>query len=165
MKTEPLPIYPTMRAASGATGFSLTTLRKFKNAGCPAFTTNGRVSLEKLVRWLADRHAGPDIGVDWPARLKKAQAEREEIRLAKDRGQVVTRAEVTACIAGGQSILYGELDREFINELPPILVGLDALTISRKCRESVERVRCASRDKFEEWESREMAENAKGEAA
>lgn len=153
MKNPSLPTYPTMRAAAGATGFTLTTLRGFKNAGCNAFSQGGRVSLEKLVRWLADKHAGPDVGVDWPARLKKAQAEREEIRLAKDRRTVIPHAEVAAGINSGVAILFSDLDRVFASELPPALVGLDALAIRAKVLSEIERLKTLLREHFAAMEN------------
>ena len=53
-----LPTYPSMSACAGATGIPAEVLRKAKNAGCPAFHSNGRVNLSALLPWLFTPVAG-----------------------------------------------------------------------------------------------------------
>ena len=51
MMTKSSLVFPTLAAASGATGVPIRTLRSLKAAGCPGFDAGGRVDVAKLLKW------------------------------------------------------------------------------------------------------------------
>jgi hypothetical protein len=143
------PTFDSIASAAGAIGVEPSTLKKVKEAGCPAFKLGSRVSARDLLHWLLS--ANPkEANINWHARWKKAVAEREEIRLAKDRAEVIDRSNAHRGIAAGVSVLFTELERHFLSELPPTLVGLDALAIRRVSEKKIEGLRETLRTKFAE---------------
>lgn len=93
--------FPTMSAASGATGIPLRILRQWKAAGSPGFDPSGRVYLRPALEWAFTRHpeeALPEGATSWREALLRAQARRQELRLERERGEVVSRAWVAQAI-------------------------------------------------------------------
>jgi hypothetical protein len=129
MKTTTLPVYDSLAACAGATKIPAPTLRKWKRAGCPAFQ-GSRVSLAGLLEWLFTG-AHEDDGVDWPLRLKRAQAERAELQLAKERETVVEKADVIAQIREFNAKARAVLQQKLEVELPARCAGQPAADIMR----------------------------------
>lgn len=76
-------------------------------------------------------------------RLLAAQAAREEIRLQRESGQMVPKAEVREGLAAAQGLLFQTLDRVFLNELPPVLQGLSAKQMRDRMTTEIEAVKGA----------------------
>lgn len=71
-------------------------------------------------------------------RILKAKAERDELELAGRRGEQVSRARVQLAIAASVSGAFNVLNRRLTQELPPTLVGLDAITIQAQVASAVD---------------------------
>ena len=145
-----LPTYPSLAACSGATGIPLAALKKAKKAGCDAFTTNGRVTLAKLLRWVFAEGSEVDLGVDWIKEKAKTATLRDRIRLEEDRRRVIDMGLVREGLSTGMAVLFGDLDRILGNELPPSLRGIDELAIKRKVSAELERVKTTFRQRMED---------------
>jgi hypothetical protein len=85
-----LPLFENMQACAAVTGISIGKQRLAKRAGCPAFKSN-RVCLATLLRWLFATDDGDESRIDWDRLWRKYRAQREQINLMKDRGEVATR--------------------------------------------------------------------------
>ena len=122
-------------------------LKKAKKAGCPGFEAGGRVRLGEVLRWWFKQTAiesgdeqPPDGLATWRDALNRAQTKREEIRLAKDKGQVVEFDEARRQAAEAAALYFAELDR-MCRELPPILKGLDEVGVFKKLEQRREEIR------------------------
>jgi hypothetical protein len=82
----------------------------------------------------------PDGLSSWRDALNRAQTKREEIRLAKDRGQVVEFDEAKRQAAEAAAVYFAELDR-MCRELPPVLKGLDEIGVFNKLEARREEIR------------------------
>lgn len=152
-----LPTYPSMASCSSATGIPLTVLRKLKKSGCDAFSAVGAVNLSKLLTWVFSEksdESDDDAGIDWIKEKAKTQTLRERIKLAQDERQVIGRDEVAHGIKAGVAILFADLERIFASELPPVLKGLDELSIRGKVLEEIETMKASLRQKFEDMEKK-----------
>ncbi len=133
-----LPVFDSISSCAGATGIPVPSLRKWKRAGCPAFQAS-RVSLAVLLEWLfTGDHK--DSGVDWPLRLKKAQAERAELQLAKDRETVVEKADVIAQVRELNAKARAVLQQKLEVELPARCAGQPASGILREGKQVLREV-------------------------
>jgi hypothetical protein len=130
----PLPVFNSLNQCATCSDIPLAIIRQAKRAGCNAFKAH-RVDLKLLLKWL---FAQDEQGVDWGDRLKKVQFEREEIKLLKDKSLVVSKADVSAGIGKGVSILFGELEKS-IQALPPALKGLTEAEIQQRLTVDVDK--------------------------
>lgn len=143
----PLPaVFDSQQQAAAATGIPIEALKRSKRAGCPAFKSN-RIYLRPLLVWI---FAKPDtakaetwkaVDEEYTARLKQHNYERKTER-------VVERGEAIECIRAGMATVFSELDRLFLNELPPALKGLDEIQIRQRAQAEIERLRVTLKDKF-----------------
>jgi hypothetical protein len=121
-----------MGAAASGLGVAAAVLKAAKKAGCIAFRAS-RVHRQEIRDWLAIHPSGaPAASVNGnhvDDRLKEAKADREEIKLQRERGELLDRRGVQEAIRGCVAKLVSVLDREFGSELPPILKGLDERSI------------------------------------
>jgi hypothetical protein len=154
-----LPVYPSMKAASGATGIPVPVLRQAKGRGCHGFRHN-RVYLRDVLEWLFSQ--GDDADIDWGQELKKAQAQREKIRLAKDRQEVVDRGEVSDAIRAGMARLFGVLRKVFVQEMPPRVQGLKAMEVRRHIVAGIDEAEAAFRDQVEKYAAEVEPEEDEG---
>lgn len=122
-------------------------LKLAKREGCEAFLTGGRIDSAILIPYLfanLTKDSGdeqpPDGLATWRDALNRAQTKREEIRLAKDKGQVVDVEEAQRLAAEAASLFFAELDR-MCRELPPILKGLDEIGVFQKLEQRREEIR------------------------
>jgi hypothetical protein len=100
-----------------------------------------------FVKWHAARKSGKHVDANLKqARLAKlekqisileSQDASEKIALAKLRGEVVARRFVEQLIQAGGHAIFHELQRAFVHELPPLLAGASAETISQKNQEAL----------------------------
>lgn len=149
-----MPTSPTMAAAHAATGMPLSVIRKAKAAGCPAFDSAGRIKLGVLSRWFwsqsteTEADQPPDGLATWRDALNRVQTKREEIRLEKDRGQVVDFDEARRQASEAAALYFAELDR-LVMECPPVLKGCDEVTIHKKLSERREEIRTQLNSAFD----------------
>lgn len=145
--TEKLPVYPSMSACAGATGIPLGIIKTAKRAGCEAFTDASRVKLEALLRWIfSDENDA--AAVNWSAKLDEYRAKREALKLKREEGNSLDADEVRDAVASGVATLFAENERLFVNELPPALAGLDAVTIRQRSELASLEVKTAVREKL-----------------
>jgi hypothetical protein len=132
-----LPIYDNMSACAASTGLPLSIIRQAKKGGCPAFRSN-RVVLAKLLKWLFSNN-GEDQ--NWGDRLKKAQALREELRLEKDKGESLNKAEAQFAISKAMNALFDGLDRFANVEGPPDLKGMEEAACQKIILRAIEKLK------------------------
>lgn len=137
--------YDTFKQCSAATGIPVPVLKQAKKSGCPAFK-HGRIDVFEFIRWYFSSN-DPEAGKNWSDILKRWQAEREEIKLQKDRGELMSIADAKQQAATAEAYYFGELDRA-MRELPPVLSGLDALQVHARLKTYFEAMREASREFF-----------------
>ena len=144
---EILPVVGSMEQATAACGMPVSMLKRAKRDGCPAFKPSNRIHLGELLRWffaqttqdMGDEQP-PDGLATWRDALNRAQTKREEIRLAKDKGQVVEFDEARRQASEAAASYFAELDR-MCRELPPILKGLDEIGVFKKLEQRREEIR------------------------
>jgi len=146
----PLPVYDSMKACCAATGIPMRLMRDLKGAGCDAFRSN-RVDLARLLPaiWAKGDAEDSEAVTDWSQALAKVRTEREQVKLGKDRKQVVDRGFVKQEAQGAIAMLFGEIDRTFCTQLPPDLKGRSEAEIRRRCVESAEAMKVALKERFE----------------
>src|SRR5688500_5438263 len=83
------PVFESMQMAAPAIGVPLSRLRLANRTGCPV-QLGGRVNTQEMLRWFLTEESA-DGTVDWNVRLKKALAERAELRLSKEQGLICDR--------------------------------------------------------------------------
>ena len=141
-----LPVYSSLNQCSAATGIPISILKQSKNAGCPAFDRGNRVYLRKFLSWaFIQKKTGK---IDWRGVLVMAKAQREELRLAKDRKQVMDFLEVKRQFAEAVGYLYSEHQR-LRRELPAVCAGMNALALDTKFGEGLDGAWDRARKKFE----------------
>ena len=140
-----LPTYDSMKACAAATGIPLETLKLAKRKGCEGFRST-RVSLGPVLRWIFSQ--GDESDINWSAELNKYKAQREEIRLAQDRAEVIPRSDVVEGVGAAMGELFGSLDRVLLSELPPVLKGLSEKAIRAKCENHIENLKEKLRHAF-----------------
>jgi hypothetical protein len=123
-----LPVYESMAQCSEQTGIPKSVLKAARKESAESFRAH-RILLGPLLKWLFTKN-GDDQ--DWGDALKKYQALREEIKLAKDRQQVAERTEVEAAIVKGMALVFNTMEREFTVQLPPQLKGLSESEIQQQ---------------------------------
>lgn len=84
-------------------------------------------------------------------KLLAAMAEREQLRLSKDKGEVIAKAEVSTALARGMSVLFGQLESIFSNEFPRLVVGLEPAAIAAQARDAIEKLREGLRAEFSKF--------------
>lgn len=142
-----LPIYDSMDACHAATSIPLATLKLAKRKGSSAFRSN-RVYLEELLKWIFAQEGEEGDAIDWGNELTKEKAKREKIRRLKDEGKVVERDVVTTGLQGGVALLFSELDRIFLAELPPSVKGLKESAVRAKAEDAIASLREILRKRF-----------------
>ena len=73
-------------------------------------------------------------------RLLKAEAGREEIRLAKDQKLVVDRSEVEQALHRIIPMFFDEMETEFCHVLPPVVAGKTPEQIAAHHREAITKI-------------------------
>lgn len=148
-ETPTLPKFASSAQCAAICGIPLGVIRRAKAAGCDAFEAAGRVSLARLLPWLFKNRDGGEA-VDYGQQLKEWQAKREKLKHDKDAGRVLDRDEVRSGIRGAMALLFVELERAFLSELPPTLKGLQEGPIKERCAKAISGLRKTLRVKFAE---------------
>jgi len=143
---ETLPVYGSMQACASATGIPLQVLKRSKKKGCPAFRAT-RVHLGELLPWLFAQGDDAAVG-NWADALVEAKAKRERLKLEREKGEAIGRDLVKSAVQCGVSAVFAGLDKRFVNELPPVLKGLDELAIRDRVRTSIEKLKADLRVEF-----------------
>ena len=107
--TGALPTYDSMQQCAAQTGIPLRLLKQAKRDGSSAFHSN-RVRLRELLPFLF-KGTVATAAPDFRGRLEAAKAQREEIRLAKETGQVLDRDTVRTGIQRAMLAVFSVLDR------------------------------------------------------
>lgn len=141
-----LPIYDSIASCANAVGIPVPVLRKAKKGGCPAFRSN-RVHLGELLPWLFAQGDDAAVG-NWADALVEAKAKRERLKLDREKGEVISRDLVKSAVQTGVSAVFAGLDKRFVNELPPVLKGLDEIAIRDRVRSSIEKLKADLRVEF-----------------
>lgn len=127
-----------MRAAAALTGVNFRTIRRAKNAGCPAIGQSGRVDCDELIRWLA-RHpeivsVEGDVSYEVELALKtRADRQLREHRLAVERGDYVFAEDMRV-----EGAALGNAIRKVVLQIhlnAPSLAGLELPEIEAQLRE------------------------------
>lgn len=140
-----LPVFASMQAVHAATGIPLAVQKNAKRAGCAAFSPNGRVELEPLLRFLfapgggtktPPGAAGEIDKMEWGERHKRAQALFVEQKLAERQGvsvplDVVEDRDSRVAVAARML-----LERRLRDEIPPRIADRPVAAV-REAMESV----------------------------
>jgi hypothetical protein len=132
-KTQIPDYFPSMHAAAAFFGMPEQVLRWAKKQGCQAFTQAGRLRTLPLLKFLLAARDGQadDTDTDWGNRLRQYQAERELIKLNKERGEIMDKREVKTGLIKAVAILESTIDRMVTVELAAECRGREASDIQR----------------------------------
>ncbi len=145
--------FTTLKQCSAVTGWPVPVLKRCKAAGCPAFR-HSKIYFEQVPGWyFCESNLALDDGVDWGRALKKAQAQREQIKLAEDERRVIDFAQVADFHRQLVGVLFQDLQRIFCDELPSSLRGRDEISIRTRCDGEIERLKSLLRNRLENWTS------------
>ena len=139
-----LPTYQSMAECATQTGIPRSILKEARKHSPESFRSH-RIQLGALLRWIFSQNGDDE---NWGERLKKAQALREEIRLAKDKQQALDKGEATTAIAKAVSVFFAALDRHS-DEMPAILQGMDAAAIKAQLSANAEGIKTQLRSALE----------------
>jgi hypothetical protein len=149
--------FTSMRSLQGSIGFPVALAKLCKDAGCSAFKPSGRIDAAELIRFYFAQQDKLAAGVEklpsgvlsWRDALNKAQSKREEIRLAKERGEVIQFTDAHRQIAECMEFLFNELDR-MKHEWPPALKGLGETSVYKIVDREIEKLRDILKERFDE---------------
>ena len=143
----------SLAEAARITKISRTTLAAYKRDGCGAFKANGQVNLVELDVWTETngKRTAKDSEEMRVERLRilRATACRLERENSERDGKVVNRDAISQTAREIMSVLFSELDRIFLTELPPALKGLDEVGIRARAEYVIEQLKDSLREKFE----------------
>lgn len=122
-----------MGECAGQTGIPLPLIKKARREGCTAFLPGNRLDLAVLLKWIFTDD-GEASAINWSEKLDEFRAKREEIKLAKDKELALDADETETAVKSAVALLFSELERLFVTELPPALKGLDERAIRARCR-------------------------------
>ena len=128
-------------------GVSIRTITSWRRRGAPLESSS------KMKAWLAERNivnprtktteptSASASGAEARRRYYLAQAKRQELFLARDKGRLMDAGVVQDGISKAMATLFAELDRVFATDLPCVLKGLAEGEIRIKCIEHIERLK------------------------
>lgn len=136
------------------TGMPLAIIKTAKKNGCPAFMAGNRIRLEPLLKWFFaefgdEQDCPPDGLATWREALNRAQTKREELRLSKEKGDVMDIGEARSANAEAWAFVFAELERLCL-EKPPALAGRSAVEIFEQLNAFKEKMRKDAKAKFEQ---------------
>jgi hypothetical protein len=149
---QKLPTYPSRKNCEAATGLPVGLLSQLHSEGCSAFRFN-RIDLGLLLQEIGPRiRLEPKGGNQQQlpfsttsagarASLDIVRTEREKVKLLKEQEKVIHKDDVQAGCDEGMSELFSAMDRKFLNELPPSLVGCDEIQIRDKAKKQIDEVK------------------------
>lgn len=158
-----LPTYDSMAHCFACTGIPVEVQRIAKAQGCPAWRF-ARVSLGPLLRHLFQPRQDelPLGGKTTPnnvpvtaanqggsrGELDEWRAKREKIKYLKEADLVILTEEVKADAQQAMAGLFGTLERVFLSELPPALVGMKEIEIFQRNRDEIEAIKVEFTEKI-----------------
>ena len=148
----------TIAAAAAAIGVHQRTLKEWLSRGAPG--SAGKYDVQAIEAWReATLRPTPEAGDDWQKRRTAAQAQREEIRLSRDRRALIEVAEAERIVKRHAAEVRAHLD-----QLPDFAASLVKLTAAKKKQfvaalGAKVRELCAAFERAE----RELAEACEGE--
>jgi hypothetical protein len=119
MKTKTKPTTDTtvraesIRSAVAMWGVTVADIKRAKTGGCTAFR-NGRIHRDELLPWLKDNPVDLTAALDemgWKERRLKAQVDKLEMEVAKEKGKLVERHVVTEEWGKHLTFIFDTLDK------------------------------------------------------
>ena len=143
-------VYDTLGQAAAQTKIPKKLLSKWKNVkACDGFR-GGRIYLGSLLRWVFNSEIQDNI--DWGARLTMAKAKREEVKLRKERREVLDWSIYETTNARATALLFEAMERIFLQEQPGALCGLTESQIKIKNEAAIAGFKTIIREQFEAME-------------
>jgi hypothetical protein len=147
------PIFESIGSAAASIGVGDALLKTAKRKGCNAFISGGRVDSAILIPFLFSMLSQasdiPEGFSSWKEVLESEKAKRESIKRQQDEKSVMPTADAERQAAEAMGLTFGELER-IANEIPPAVAGQDAVTIFKRLKSEVERMRKTLTQKFQE---------------
>ena len=129
VKAEQLPKIKTQSVLAQIHGVTQNTIKDWcKLDTFPPKLKGGYFDLPAIGKWVRDGAGSPQYQEERTLKLA-AEREREELRLAKDRGELCTYTDVERMVAEMKGEICASMDKGF-HQLAPKLSGLDAAAIS-----------------------------------
>lgn len=122
-------------------GASKASVTGWKKQGLPV-NADGSIPFRRALAWWIDRElasAGGEAGSEWLERWRKARAQREELALRRDKGELVSQADVAA-FQHGRVIETTSALRSVGQALAPSLVGATVEVIAQRIDDRLRRV-------------------------
>jgi hypothetical protein len=150
-------IADTLTQAAKLAGVTVDVIRYARNHGCQAFN-HGRVDMDQLKPWLAEHHdeiaASPSILKEQvQIKLGLQKLERGAWEWDVEKGKYISREEVGSTLDMIGQHQRAVLQRVLESELPPKLIGLDAVAISEVMRGVVDQICRILHDRTEIWQT------------
>jgi hypothetical protein len=130
MKTKQEKTTKSMMSKAAKLGVSRSTLYSWKEAGAPTDKSEA-----EILAWaMAETKRGPDTDAMRTAKLGVLRETERRLKIANDdkTKSIVRREDVEHDIGQLFSVLWQCMDNAFGNELPPLLVSLDAHQIASR---------------------------------
>ena len=133
-------------------GVSIRTITSWRRRGAPLESSS------KMKAWLEARNvANPRTktteptsatasGAEARRRYYNAQAARQELFLARDKGRLLDAGVVADGIARGMATLFAELERAFVDRLPAVAKGRSEAEVRDFAVKSIEGLKVALRE-------------------
>ena len=159
MKPKPkqpdkFPVANSMTQVTAWIGMPKALIVALKASGCQAFDSANRVKTGVLLRYFftvyyadGNLEQPPDGIATWREAWNRVETKRAEIKLEKDKGDVIGIADAEAQAAEAEGFYFAELDR-MLRELPTALTGLSAAQVHAVLLRTITDLRQRSREKF-----------------
>jgi len=134
-------------------GVPLSILKEAKRLGCPAFR-HGRIHFGEFIPWLFTTMM-TDSSVNWSEESKKLDVLLKRVDLAEKEDRVVDRTTVAEGVAKSVGVIFSELDRVFISELPARGKGMNELSLRKLSTAEIEKIKTTMRQKLESLTSKQ----------
>lgn len=157
------PVAETIAQASQLLGWPEAVFKQLKRAGAPGFK-HSRIYFAELLPWIGQRGI-EDPNIDWADRLKRAQAKREELRLAQDQERLADRDEIDDQLRRIMAAQLATERRFFCSEFPAMAKGRTELEIRALAEKQIEQAHSRIREQFAALAKRYDEEKATDEKA
>lgn len=151
-KSVQWPTFDSIKQASAATGIAPSIWSLAKSEDCPAFR-HGRIHVGEFLPWFFNQKKIkvklPAGFSSWRDHLNFVSSERMKLALAKDRGNMLDRADTGEAITRGISVLFDSLHQVFLNQMPAQIVGLVEVQISAKFKAALDQLEDQCRQDLE----------------
>ncbi len=150
-------VYASMRQLSGAKDIPLTVIKAAKEAGAPGFSASNRIYWAELGPWLQENidslktAAGDKDKAQWILLKLKCDALRSELALAKEKGELIAKDEVSTQLTRLTSAASNLLKTKLEDEAPARLAGLDAIAIRQELARIVDDIAATFQKGLGQW--------------